>query len=504
MIVLNKEMKLRNIFFYLILSSVVFLSAPSFAKADNQGQINTFFVDQSFSSSTVYSFQVSATLEKVSGNAYIYVDNIWFNNLTDAQKQSILSTIDSLSTEFTNNIYPNLTNIYGSEWNPSIAPSDKRVTMLFYPMKPEAKGYFRNTDEYEKTIVPMSNQREMIYLNTDDLSSSLLYPEVSHEFTHVIEFNQKENRTGTPEDVWLNELRAEYSPTLLGYSDPSNQNSYLKQRIKTFVNKPYVSLTNWTNDVSDYGVVSMFGHYLVDQYGTKVLVDSLKSNDIGIASINDALKKESQTDTFVDVFTNWVIASYVNDCSVSTKYCYANKNLTDMHLIPFSNLIPFSGDSTLSIGQSLSDWSANWQKFGGAGKDLKLDFDGKNQDNIRVFSVVWDYYGKYEVKELKLDADKKGELIVNNLGIDKASVLLIPLVENESGADSSTQYSYSIMASTSTSSGATGDVTSNQGTSNVSLPFSIDKPLDQMNREELMTVLLKVIIYLLSQGKTIF
>ena len=47
-----------------------------------------------------------------------------------------------------------------------------------------------------------------------------------------------------------------------------------------------------------------------------------------------------------------------------------------------------------------------------------------------------------------------------------------------------------------------GSVENNDNTE-VKLPFAIDKPLSQMNKEELLMVIIKVIIYLLVQGKTI-
>ncbi len=501
-------MKLKNIYTQLILSFIIFTLTPFFASADNLGQGNNFYVDPNFSSAGAYNYQVSATLLKVTGNAYYYVDNSWYNSQTDVQKQVILSTLNNLANEFDSNIYPNLTNVYGSEWNPSIAPNDKRIAILFYPMKDNARGYFRNIDEYEKTVAPGSNQKEIIYLNTDDLTSTLLKSFLAHEFTHIIEFNQKEKRTGTAEEIWLNELRAEYSPTLLGYDDPALDNNYLKERIKTFINKPYDSLTEWGGDASDYGAISIFGHYLVDQYGTKILSDSLKSNKIGIDSISEALKKQGSADTFSSAFTNWTIASYLNDCSQNRKYCYLNKNLTDIHVVPFSNYMPFSGESSLTIGQNLDNWSANWQKFSGAGKDLKLDFNGKGQAGVSATYIIWNYNGKYEIKNLDLDASGKGEIIISKLGIDNASVMLIPSIKDaSSGVDDKTPYTYSIVASTSIEpvSSTSSDVSSG-GTQDgsVKLPFSIDKPLNQMSKEELMSVLLKLIIYLLSQGKTIF
>jgi hypothetical protein len=159
--------------------------------------------------------------------------------------------------------------------------------------------------------------------------------------------------------------------------------------------------------------------------------------------------------------------------------------------------MPFSGESSLSISQTLSNWSAHWQKFSGANKTLKLQFDGKGQAGIGVIYMIRDYSGKNEVKELALDANKKGELIIPNMGIDKASVMLIPFVKGNNKTDSF----YSITAS------ALNPTTVEPNTNtdnNIKLPFAVDKPMSQMNREELLTLLLKVIIYLVSQGKLNF
>lgn len=485
-------MKTKSI--YILLISFIFL-IPTFARADNFGQRNNFFVDYNFGETKAN--QISATLQNnASSDISYYIDDQFWNTKTEAEKKQINLTLDSLSSEFELNIHPKLTNEFGTEATPGI-DREKKITVLFYPMVDKARGYVRNIDEYEKTIVPESNQREMVYLNTDDLDSPLLKSFLAHEFMHLIEFNQKEQRTGTPEEVWLSELRAEYAPTFLGYDNPTDADNYLKNRVSIFISKPYDSLTQWNNDTYDYGTVSMFGHYLVDQYGVDILADSLRlSQKTGIDSINDALKRKGISDTFSSVFSNWIIASYLNDCSVNARYCYKDKNLTDLHIVPFSNFMPFSGESSLSISQTLSNWSAHWQKFSGANKTLKLQFDGKGQSGIGVIYVIRDYSGKNEVKELTLDATKKGELVIPNMGIDKASVMLIPFVKGNNKTDSF----YSITASTLNP--TTVEPTNTDNT--IKLPFAIDKPMSQMNREELLTLLLKVIIYLVSQGKLNF
>ena len=490
-------MKFKNIYLQLIIITTVLLT-PIFASADYSGQKTNFFVDNNFekNSGTI----VSSTLRVNSSGAYFYIEDEWYNSLTESEKKEIESTLNSLGIEFTNNIYRNLTANYGSEWNPGI-DNDRKITVLFHQMKENGQGYVRTIDEYEKILVPMSNQREMIYLNVDTLNSSLLKNYLAHEFTHLIEFNQKEKRTGTAEETWLNELRAEYSSTLLGYNSLNSEDNYLKKRMTTFLNNPFDSLTEWKGEMADYGVISMFGHYLVDHYGANILSESLRvSSKTGIDSINETLLRKGINESFKDIFANWIIASYLNDCTNNQRHCYKNPNLSNIHVIPFNNFIPYTSESTLSISQTISNWSANWQKFSGANKSLVVNFDGKYQDGFRVFYIIRDYSGKYEVKELTLDNQKKGQLSISNLGTDIASLILIPLVQDiTSSVYDQSYYSYNITIST-----LNNTTTTPIEDNSIKLPFTIDKPLSQMNREELLMVLLKVIIYLASQGKLQF
>lgn len=490
-------MKLRNTYLQLIFLGVLFLT-PFFASADYAGQKTDFYVDTTYG--VTDAMKVSSTLIADTTNAYFYVDNDWYNSKNETEKGDIKSSLQALGTEFSDNIYPKLTRAYGSEWIPGI-DGDRKITVLLYPMKDNNQGYVRNIDEYEKTVNPMSNQREMVYLNVDTLDSSLLNSYLAHEFTHVIEFNQKERRTGEPEQTWLNELRAEYAPTLLGYNDVVSEDNYLRKRAATFLNNPFDSLTEWKGELADYGVISIFGHYLVDQYGLDILSNSLIiSSKVGIPSINEALARKGVKDRFSDIFTNWAIASYLNDCTSNKRYCYSNPNLINIHVVPFNNFIPYTGESTLSVGQTISNWSANWQKFSGANQSLIASFDGRSQAGIKVYYITRDYSGNYTVKELTLDSLKKGEISVSNLGTDIASLMIIPSIQNENvSPDIQTHYSYSITIST-----IKDAATSDTGNNNVNLPFPVDKPISQMNREELLMVLLKLIIYLVTQGKLHF
>jgi len=485
----------------IFIAALLLAFAPLFAKADNLGQQQGFFVEPSYSD--LKTSQVSATLVRSSNNAYFYIDTNWLNQKTEKEKESIYSTLSVLGTEFDNNIYSQLTNIFGHEANPGI-DKDSKITVLFYSMKENARGYVRNIDEYDRLVNPYSNQREMVYLNVDNITNPLVKAFLAHEFMHLITFNQKDLTYGVSEDVWLNEARAEYAPTLLGY-DNDNAAGYLANRVKSFVDNSSDSLVEWNNSTADYGVVSVFIHYLADQYGLPVLVDSLKSKQVGIASLNAALLKNGYKDTFNDVYTNFTIAAYLNDCNISAKYCFKDKNLSGLHVLPFSNFLPFSGESNLNLGQALKDYSAHWQKFSGGSGNLKLVFKNQSNGRIVVPYVIKNANGTSIVKFLTLDsATQTGELVVPNINKDVMSVIVIPSIQIMDPISLGTSYTYSITANSFVSSGTNN----NQGgattpTDTIKLPFAIDKPLAQMNHEELLIVVLRYIIYILLQGRSL-
>lgn len=490
---MNKRFLLSLIAFF------IFISTPFFAMADFVGEKVDFFVDASFSKNSEE--RVSATLQKGSNLLNVYIEDKWWDSKTEEERRKISLILNDLGSEFDSRMFNQLTYSYGSAWDQNTSNNNKKVTILFHSLKNDSKGYFRNIDCYERIIAPYSNQREMIYLDVNTLTSDLLKSFVAHEFSHLIQFNQKERKLGIPEEVWLNELRAEYAPTIMGYNNPDDENNYLKKRASSFLSRSTISLTDWTSNTYDYGIVSMFGHYLVDHYGVEILTESLKNSEkIGIKSIEEILKKRGFNESFQDIFTDWTIASYVNNCSLNDKYCYKNENLKSLQVIPFSNFIPFSGESTLVIGQNLSNWSAHWQRFSGANKDLKLVFDDRNNGNIKIYYIIRYYNGKQEINSLDLEDGGKKEIVFPKMGVDIASLVVIVSAQGKdySGSQSNDLY-YSISVSTLSSNQNNNDNNDEE----IELPFSVDKPLNQMNREELLMVVIRLIIHLLLQGKAI-
>ena len=398
-----------------------------YARADSVGDKHNFYVDSSYDSTSRKS--ISAVLIKSSLRLNIYADESWWNFTSQESAQAALN---ALSLEFDNKIYPTLISTYGSEWSPGI-DNDTKITILIQSMKSDAGGYFRTNDEYPKIQITDSNEREMFYINAKYVLDNNLKAFVAHEFTHLVIFNQKNKKYGFEEDTWLDEARAEYSPTLLGYND-NYLGSYLEKRVQYFSEKPTGSLIDWQNTNYDYAKVNLFAHYLVDQYGMNILIDSLHYPRAGIDSINYALQKNGFKDDFSQVFTNWTIAVLINDCNYGQRFCYLNAGLKDFYLVPQINFLPLMGNATLTMSDNAKSWSANWYKIIGGGEGvLKFYFEGESSVTFDATYITKDKSGTYIVKPLIIDKSGKADLYIQNFGTDITSLFVIPYLEGDDG-----------------------------------------------------------------------
>ena len=455
---------MKKFFFLIIVSIFVFL--PLYIEAqDVLGETRVFNIESSYDLSK--RAELTATLIRISPTVYWYVDNNF--------KEDIGQSLNSLAEEFEFHIYPKLTGTFGSEWSPGI-DKDTRITVLIHPMKKEAGGYFNSADEYPKAHAPTSNQREMVYLNAQYITSPLAKSLLAHEFTHLITFNQKEKTYNVSEEVWLNEARAEYVPTLLGY-DKEYEGSNLQRRVKSFLDKPSDSLTEWREKSTDYGVINLFIQYLVDHYGIETLTDSLKMRKVGIESLNAVLSQRGFKTDFAQIFTDWTVAVLINDCQVSEKYCYYNQNLKNFRVTPLLNYLPFVGESTLSVNNTTKDWSGNWHKFVGGKGTLKLEFRG-GEANFRIPYITQDSEGDLNVDNLVLDEDRKGEILVSDFGSQNIALTIIPSVQNKISDFSGIEPSYSFFWSASTQ--------EKEEESSFPVLSPLEKPISEMSRKEIL------------------
>lgn len=421
---------------------VVFLFSINFVSAESY---TNFYIESSFDALNRQS--IEAVPVKITSSLYFYVEKKWWDTQSSFKKNKISENLNELSAEFQNNIYSKITSVFGYENRPGI-DRDEKITVLFHPMQGVGEGgYFREADGYEKIQISTSNEKEMVYISADLLDSQNAKVVLAHELVHLITFNQKNRIRGVEDEVWLNEARADYSSTLLGYDD-EYIGSNLQSRVKDFTENSSDSIVEWRQTKQDYASANLFMQYLVDHYGVGILTNSVKSNYIGIESINYALEKAGYRERFTDVFSNWMITLALNDCSVGSKYCYTNKNLADLKISPGINFLPFSGNASLSVVNATKNWAGNWQKFIGGSGNLKLVFSFANDLNFSVPYLVEDKNGNYSVNSLKFNGKKSEEINIENFGKDYKSLIIIPILQSKivgfEGIEQSFFYNYNV------------------------------------------------------------
>jgi hypothetical protein len=420
-----KTFKLKIFFSFVFLFVLISGSFFSFqVKAQTDSEL--------FNINSYYDFydrkEVEATLVRSTNRLYFYIETGWWESRSSQEQNSIKISLFELSEEFQNKIYPLLTSTFGSEPKPGI-DNDERITVLIHQMTKEMGGYFDSGNLYEKIQYPKSNEREMVYLNSYYIDQPNVKSYLAHEFVHLITANQKNLLRKVNEEVWLNEARAEYASTLLGYDDVYS-GSNLEKRVNEFLNKPSASLTEWLNRREDYGAVNLFTQYLVDHYGVKILVDSLKSNKTGIESLNYALLKNNYNKDFSQIFADWLITVLVNNCDFGKNYCYLNKHLKDLRVTPSFYYLPKT-ETVLSTYHNTGYWMANWHRFIGGSQNLVLEFNGSNSVEFKIPYLLCDYNNNCSVNYLFLDKNQEGKISFSQFNEKYSSLTIMPFIKNK-------------------------------------------------------------------------
>ncbi|MEX2144819.1 MAG: hypothetical protein WD712_00350 [Candidatus Spechtbacterales bacterium] len=437
---------MKVIFKIVFVSVVLLLAAGSGVRASG----TSFFVDQGFDQFS--RTNITATLRIDGQNAQFYVEDRHWDLLSGADRASALSALDDLSSSFDNQIYPSLTAVLGSEWNPGIDGNPK-ITILLTDLKNGFGGYFRDDDEYLKTAVSSSNEREMFYINTDFIGFSRhLKAFAAHEFQHLINFNQKDRLRNVKEKLWLNELASEVAPTLAGLNKPYS-GSNLQSRVNVFLDNASDALTRWSGNSEDYGIVSVFGHYLLDHYGSGFFTSVEQSPQTGFKAINGVIEATGKSETFSEVFRDWVVAVLLNDCDVlpQNTFCYFDPDLG------FNNLhIKFSGGTesgnSFTKFASTYPWQPEWYSY-------ERDIQPKPADHIFTFTfinnsnseftvpyVVYPTNGLPQVYYMGI-VNGKGKFYVENFGYEVSKVVVMPV---NMGVDDNFLSSFTMTAETGT------------------------------------------------------
>ncbi|MFY9457646.1 MAG: hypothetical protein WAP23_01820 [Candidatus Spechtbacterales bacterium] len=422
----KSQIKVKNFTFWIVVFSFSFFI---FNSRDAYADTVTFFVDSTYD--WLGSERVTATLQHEGLRARFYVSDQYWYGLGASGQLALLSDMRNLSGEFDSVIYPKLRDIFGSENTPGV-DGDPKITILLSRMKEDAGGYIREQDGFPREKISVSNAREMINLNVSHVGKQRAKSFLAHEFQHLITLNQKILQRSVQEEVWLNELRSEIAPTLLGYDNPDVYlGSNLEARAAAFLKIPSDAILDWENEIKDYASINLFAQYILDHYGRSVLAAMAQSDKAGIASFNEALSFFGFKETFSDVYTNWIITNLVNNCALLpiNTYCYKNPSLSNFRL-KFG--LPDAGGKTITSEETTKDWRADWNKFEvslgserPADHVFRLDFNSPETSNFRVPYVVYDRDGLVlGIKELTLEKGN-GVFFVEDFGYRIPKIVVI-------------------------------------------------------------------------------
>ena len=423
------------------------------AKAYEFGENQTFLIDPSYDYNS--RSETSAILKNVSANAYFYVENNYYNNLSGSSKLEFDVELNTLAINFDEIIYPKTREVFGYEWNPGI-DNDSRITILFTKTKENVGGYFNPNDEYKKENISdgKSNEREMLYLNATFMDDQRIGSFLAHEFQHMITWHHKVKLKGIDDDVWLNEGRSEYVSTAIGYDD-HYPNSNLKARVDNFLKDQTDSLVEWKNEISDYSSVNLFSQYLADRFGKAIFKSMIDNDKVGIESVNNALIDLNRSNIdFKDVFTDWTITNYLNDKTLSAgnRYGYFNPNISyeNLHFKPTKSY-EIGDNSKANFTFSIKDWSCRYYEFKASRNShekniLEINFNGDNSGTFSVPYIVFYNNGTKKVNHFNLNENQDARLTIADFGISISSVLLIPSSQKQiyNNGDNVADYSFSI------------------------------------------------------------
>jgi hypothetical protein len=296
--------------------------------------------------------EVRATLRHITAHAYFFVE---------AGTPVSQATLDRVGADFENIVYPTISARFGSEWTPGV-DSDPRITLLHANLR-GAGGYILGFDEFPAAIAPQSNEREMLYLESGELSSpGVPYNSlVAHELQHLIHWHADEG-----EDSWVNEGLSQVASEEVGGGS---------QWLPEFLAAPDTQLNYWPELESSaihYAASELFMSYLLDRFGGREnaykLVQQKRDGVLGVQAYLDEFAAD-----FDDVFADWTVANYLD--TDSGPYSHASTDFTTRTTTGIGE--PRSGEG--EVGQFAADYLEV-----DTGSGPTFTFDGSDEVSIGV------------------------------------------------------------------------------------------------------------------------
>ncbi len=325
-------------------------------------------------------YTVPSTCRAIGTNCYIFVENaIWNSKVTQENVNAIKNGFDNSTPANSNKgIYATVVQNFGS---PPNIDGDPKIIILILDIKDGYNksgkyiaGYFHSVNQISHTY---SNMAEIYYLDADPSNLSTedglnkVLSTTAHEFQHMIDYNYHK----TSQLIFLNEGCSLVSEVICGY--PLYNQTYFNNDYNHY-------LLDWREGedvLSDYSRAAKYMTYMYGQFGKSFLNNFVKSNQVGISGINDALSKTQPSTSlrFTESLTNWFKANTINNTNYP-EWSYTIPNVYNVS--PTDHKNPNYISSNITVAQAAADYILFSE-----GRKLEINFNDYG-DGVLEFIAV--------------------------------------------------------------------------------------------------------------------
>ncbi len=232
--------------------------------------------------------RAAATLQWATPDLYMWVEDGFQTSAQD---------LEASARRFAETTLPVLRTTFGEEWTPGV-DGDPRLH-VFIGAVPNVGAYFFSQDEYPATVLPRSNEKEILFVNLQTATPGTEGYDalLAHEFQHMIQW-----RNDPDEETWVNEGLSQLATRLAGLPVGSYP-SYLAT--------PDIPLAYWPSRTANagphYGGNYLLMEYLLHRFGEGFIRDLAREPAGGLAGLERALGRRGAD--FASVFRDWAVAN---------------------------------------------------------------------------------------------------------------------------------------------------------------------------------------------------
>ncbi|NDJ77830.1 MAG: hypothetical protein GYB65_16390 [Chloroflexi bacterium] len=279
---------------------------------------------------------------------------------------------------FEDHIWPLHVSLFGESWNPGL-DGDPRLHILNQrEITSRIAGAFNPNDFCPQSLCFNSNQRAIIYINLDTapLNSESYLTTLAHEHQHLIRHIVDGN-----EQRWLNEGLSQLTEHFNGFTP-----RYISGgNMADFLSQPDHHLNGWSSNGYElgryYGASYLFLVYLYERFGLDYIQQITLSQYDGMAAIQDALVRTGQNVNVDQVFSDWLLANYLDDPYVDGGLYYYQTLDLPIQLRP-DRLYP--GEDCLTHTDTVNQYGADYLGLIEPGV-YDISFDGS--DDVLVMGA---------------------------------------------------------------------------------------------------------------------